>query len=90
MRALAVLASIVVGWFITLVLIIAVQVTFGIDRSNPDVTLAALVGGVGLAILVARLVPRRRGLALRLPGHPDLRLSRLSKLGRLRSPSGSG
>jgi hypothetical protein len=59
MRALAILAGLIVGWFITLLLIVAVQVTFGIDRSNPDVTLAAVVGAVALALLVARLVPRR-------------------------------
>jgi len=50
----------VVGWFITLLAIFAVQVIFGVDPSNPDITLAALVGGIGLALLVARLLPRER------------------------------
>jgi hypothetical protein len=58
MRILAIIAAVVIGWSIALAAITGVQIAFGVDRSNPDVVLAAIIGGVVLALLVARLLPR--------------------------------
>jgi hypothetical protein len=57
MRTIAILAAVVIGWFIAILAISVVEVAYEVD-SGPIGAVGAVVMAIALGILVARLVPR--------------------------------
>jgi hypothetical protein len=62
------LTGLIIGWFATVVLVVIVEMATGTDTGSVG-QLVALVGGIGLAVLVARLVPRGSA-PVRWPSRP--------------------
>ncbi|HEY3261847.1 MAG TPA: hypothetical protein VGJ95_16545 [Pseudonocardiaceae bacterium] len=57
MRTIAILAAAIVGWFVAVLAVVIIEEAYRID-DNPVGAITPYVIAIGLAILVARLVPR--------------------------------